>query len=237
MKQTFVTARLCIVRVALFAWLALIISAGTAQADTATYALNNVIMHNDYSGHRGANDLQMTGTFSWAYDIGDFENGVGTFSELFIPWLAPSDYDLLTITFDIGNSIEFTRGGISGHDAGIDITLFFEQALTPTGSTLIDLDRSKFDIGGNGFIKGHFTGGSISSVPIPDGDVNGDGLVDVADLLFAMRILNGQYTPTQAEQNRWDVAPLVNGAPQPDGQNTLGDYVVLQQKIIGQLNF
>ena len=192
MKQTFVTARLCIVRVALFAWLALIISAGTAQADTATYALNNVIMHNDYSGHRGANDLQMTGTFSWAYDIGDFENGVGTFSELFIPWLAPSDYDLLTITFDIGNSIEFTRGGISGHDAGIDITLFFEPELTPTGSTLIDLVRSKFDIGGNDFIYGLFTGGSIYSVPIPDGDVDGDGLVDVADLLIAMQILNGQ---------------------------------------------
>ena len=237
MKQTFVTARLCIVRVALFAWLALIISAGTAQADTATYTLNNVIMHNDYEGYRGANDLQMTGTFAWTYDIDDFENGVGTFNELYIPWLADSDYELLVITFDIGNSIEFTRGGISGHDAGIDITLFFKPALTPTGSTLIDLGRSKFDIGGNGFIQGHFTDGSISSVPIPDGDVDGDGLVDVADLLIAMQILNGQYIPTQAEQNRWDVAPLVNGAPQPDGQNTLGDYVVLQQKIIGQLNF
>lgn len=194
-------------------------------------------MHNDYTGHRGDNDLQMTGTFTWAYDVGDFENGDGTFSELFIPWLAPSDYDLLTISFDIGKSIEFTRGGISGHDAGIDVILFFEQALTPTGSTLIDLDKSKFDIGGNGFIKGYFTDGSISSVPIPDGDVDGDGLVDVADLLIAMQILNGQYIPTQAEQNRWDVAPLVNGSPQPDGQNTLGDYVVLQQKVIGQLNF
>lgn len=55
----------------------------------------------------------MTGTFSWTYDFGDFENGIGTFSELFIPWLTPSDYALLVITFEIGNSIEFTRGGIS----------------------------------------------------------------------------------------------------------------------------
>ena|GEM_PF-2871650 len=237
MKHTFTSTRLCIVRVALFSWLALIVSVASAQVATATYTLDNVIMHNDYTGHRGDNDLQMTGTFTWAYDVGDFENGDGTFSELFIPWLAPSDYDLLTISFDIGKSIEFTRGGISGHDAGIDVILFFEQALTPTGSTLIDLDKSKFDIGGNGFIKGYFTDGSISSVPIPDGDVDGDGLVDVADLLIAMQILNGQYIPTQAEQNRWDVAPLVNGSPQPDGQNTLGDYVVLQQKVIGQLNF
>jgi hypothetical protein len=140
---------------------------GSAQAATVSYILDDVIMHNDYSGHSGANDLQMTGTFSWTYDISDFENGVGTFSELFIPWLAPSDYDLLEITFDIGNSIEFTRGGVSQHDAGIDITLFFEQALTPTGSTLLDLARSKFDIGGNGFIQGTFTDGSVSSVPIP----------------------------------------------------------------------
>ena len=134
-----------------------------AHAATVSYSLDNVRMHNDYNGQDG----QMTGTFAWTYNIGDFENGVGIFSELFIPWLASSDYDLLVITFDIGKSIEFTRGGVSGHDAGIDVTLFFEQALTPTGSTLIDLSRSKFDIGGNGFIVGSFTDGSISSVPIP----------------------------------------------------------------------
>lgn len=134
-----------------------------AHAATVSYSLDNVRMHNDYNGQDG----QMTGTFAWTYNIGDFENGVGTFSELFIPWLASSDYDLLVITFDIGKSVEFTRGGVSGHDAGIDVTLFFEQALTPTGSTLIDLSRSKFDVGGNGFIVGSFTDGSISSVPIP----------------------------------------------------------------------
>ena len=233
MKQMVVATKLWIVRVALFSWLAAIMSVGIAQAETVSYALNEVIIHNDYNGQEG----QMTGIFSWTYDLGNFENGVGTFSELFIPWLAPSDYALLVITFDIGKSIEFTRGGISGHDAGIDITLFFEQALTPTGSTLIDLVRSKFDIGGNDFIYGLFTGGRIYSVPIPDGDVDGDGLVDVADLLIAMQILNGQYIPTQTEQNRWDVAPLVHGVPQPDGQNTAGDYTVLQRKVIGQINF
>ena len=139
----------------------------SAHAATVSYSLDNVIMHNDSARFGDANDLEMTGTFSWTYDIGDYENGIGTFSELFIPWLAPSDYDLLIITFDIGNSIEFTRGGISGHDAGIDVSLFFAQPLTPTGSTLLDLSRSKFDIGGNGFIQGAFTSGSISPVPLP----------------------------------------------------------------------
>jgi hypothetical protein len=61
-----------------------------AHAATVSYTLDNVIMHNDYYGHRGPNDLQITGTFVWTYDIGDFENGAEEFSELFIPWLYPS---------------------------------------------------------------------------------------------------------------------------------------------------
>jgi hypothetical protein len=151
-----------------------------AHAATVSYTLDNVIMHNDYAGYRGSNDLQMTGTFVWTYDSGDFENGTGEFSELFIPWLASSDYDLLTINFDIGGSIEFNRDGTpSTHDEGIDITLFFAPGLTPTGSAQIDLDRSKFDIGGNGFIEGDFTSGSISPVPLNDAD--GDGVPDDDD--------------------------------------------------------
>jgi hypothetical protein len=68
---------------------------------------------------------------------------------------------------------------------------------------------------------------------IANGDVNGDGQVDVKDLLLAMRILTGQYTPSQEEQSRWDIAPLVNGVPAPDGQNNLGDYLILQRKVLG----
>lgn len=77
-----------------------------------------------------------------------------------------------------------------------------------------------------------------TSYPITaNGDVNGDGQVDIADLLLAMRILQGQYIPTPQEQARWDVAPLVNGVPQPDQQNNLGDYTVLQRKVLGIINF
>jgi len=75
------------------------------------------------------------------------------------------------------------------------------------------------------------------STPLPNGDINGDNLVDLADLLLAMRILTGQYTPTPQEQTRWDVAPLVGGVPAPDGFNTSGDYTVLQRKVLGIINF
>ncbi|MCB1686962.1 MAG: thrombospondin type 3 repeat-containing protein [Halioglobus sp.] len=149
----------------------------TALADTATYKLDNVIMHNDFSGIGG---YPMTGTFLWTYDSEDFENGTGEFIELSIPWLSANDYELLTINFDIGGSIEFNRDGTaSTHDEGIDITLFFEPGLTPSGSAQIDLVRSKFDIGGNGFIEGHFTSGSILLSPLNDAD--GDGVLDADD--------------------------------------------------------
>ena len=74
-------------------------------------------------------------------------------------------------------------------------------------------------------------------VQIPDGDINNDGQVNAADLLLAMRILTGLHTPTAGEQNRWDVAPLVGGVPQPDTQNTLADYVVLLRKVEGIISF
>ena len=70
-----------------------------------------------------------------------------------------------------------------------------------------------------------------------DGDLNGDGSVDIRDLLKAMQILNGHYIPSQEEQHRWDVAPLVNGMPEANGQNNLGDYLVLERRVLGIIDF
>jgi hypothetical protein len=72
---------------------------------------------------------------------------------------------------------------------------------------------------------------------VANGDINNDGPVDLRDLLLATKILSNQYTPNASEQARWDVAPLVGGIPRPDGNNNLGDYVVLLRKIIGAVSF
>ncbi|MFC1773796.1 hypothetical protein ACFL3A_10645 [Pseudomonadota bacterium] len=77
-----------------------------------------------------------------------------------------------------------------------------------------------------------------SSFPIlADGDVNGDGQVNLADLLVGLKVLTGQTSASSFELGRLDVASLSSGIPVPDGQFNLGDYVVLQRKVLGEINF
>ncbi len=127
------------------------LAAFNAQAETVYYSLDNVILE----------DLeQMTGIFSWTYEIGDFENGDGEFISLDIPRHDEND---LGVSFDIGSSIEITLTNNLDSD-GLDISLVLEQPLTPTTSSLLTLGvgGSKYDIGGDGFYKGVFISGSIS---------------------------------------------------------------------------
>jgi len=113
------------------------------------------------------------------------------------------------------------------------------NGIVDTGET----DPLNPDTDGDGFTDGvEVAAGSdplnAGSYPvIANGDVNGDGYVDIRDLLRAQQILNGQYIPSQVEQDRWDVAPLVNGVPQPNHQNDLGDYLILLRKVTGEINF
>ena len=123
----------------------------SARADTVNYILDNVIL-DDHT--------QMTGTFTWTYDAGDFENVAGQFIFLDIPHTS-HDHTDLNATIDVGQSVEITLAG-STHDDGVDITLVLSQPLTSVTSSLINLARSKYEIGGNGFHTGVFLSGSIS---------------------------------------------------------------------------
>jgi len=56
---------------------------------------------------------------------------------------------------------------------------------------------------------------------------------ELTDALKALKISVGMAQPTPFELVRGDVAPLVNGVPQPDGRITLGDAVVLLRRAVG----
>jgi hypothetical protein len=161
MKIIFGFAWLWIVRVALFSWLAAIMSVGSAQASTVSYTLDDVFL---------VDRTQMTGAFDWTYTIGDFEGGNGVFTALEIPWrpsgtAPPLEQEGMVFTIET-NQIEISLDG-NFHDYGLDISLKFVQALSPTQSSLIDLNTSFYECCGNGFKDQAFSSGSISPVPIP----------------------------------------------------------------------
>ena len=158
MEQTNKFKKLRFVRGLASTWLAVMFSVGTAQAAAVSYTLDNIFL--DATN-------QMTGTFEWTYDEGDFENGKGLFTELFIPMTSHTLGDL-NITFDIKKSIEFTL--IDNLDSdGVEIRLVFVKPLTPTQSTLLNLntfDGSKWSLGGTG-ANNAFISGGISPVVVP----------------------------------------------------------------------
>jgi Putative Ig domain/Dockerin type I domain len=71
----------------------------------------------------------------------------------------------------------------------------------------------------------------------PDGDLNEDGLVNVADILMAQRALLGEITLTSDQLLHADVAPLQSGIPAPDNQFNLGDLLVIERKALGLITF
>jgi hypothetical protein len=127
----------------------------SAQAETVFYKLNNVFLD---SGQ------PMNGTFSWSYDVEEFENGIGQFLTLDIPYTL-HDHTDLDASFDLGQSVEITLPG-SFHDDGVDITLVLQIPLTPTTSSPLNLLESAYEIGGNGFHTGLFLAGSIVPITI-----------------------------------------------------------------------
>jgi len=78
---------------------------------------------------------------------------------------------------------------------------------------------------------------SFGVVTIPTGDLNGDGIVDIADALFVLQISIGLKTATPAQIFAGDVAPLVNGKPAPNGSLDISDAVIILRKALGLLTW
>jgi hypothetical protein len=78
----------------------------------------------------------------------------------------------------------------------------------------------------------------IASVPVTaDGDLNNDSVVDVRDILLGQQILMGLTPLTADHLAHGDVAPLISGTSSPNGLFNLGDFVIIQQKVLGIINF
>ena len=144
-----------IMQAIIFSFIASIMFISSATAAVVHYTLDNVIQDNTQ---------QLTGSFNWTYQEGDFENGSGSFTDLYIPGYG-SDISALTISFDISKSIEFSLTANLDNN-GVNVSLFLFQPLTATTSALIDTGISSYEIEVGGQ-KGGFISGSVSPVVVP----------------------------------------------------------------------
>lgn len=84
--------------------------------------------------------------------------------------------------------------------------------------------------------------GGVSAVsapytPYPNGDVNGDGVVDLADVLLALKMAVGGTPSSSGHLARGDVGPLAAGKPHCDGKIDIGDVTVLLRKTVGLVSW
>lgn len=77
----------------------------------------------------------------------------------------------------------------------------------------------------------------IKTTIIATGDINGDGKVDIADALKALRFAVGLDTSTSALRLVADVAPLSGGIPAPDGVIDIADALVILEKSVGLVSW
>jgi serine protease AprX len=71
----------------------------------------------------------------------------------------------------------------------------------------------------------------------PTGDVNGDGVVDIADALLVLKAAVGMIPVTPFIMQQGDVAPLYNGAADPDGAINVLDALAILQKAVNLITF
>ena len=100
---------------------------------------------------------------------------------------------------------------------------------TPTnGTPSLDLSGVTYDAASLDIQA--FTATGISS---RNGDINGDGTVDIADALLAAQISLGAVPATFEQLLRGDVGPLVNHISVPDGKIRPDDVIMILQKSVG----
>jgi hypothetical protein len=62
---------------------------------------------------------------------------------------------------------------------------------------------------------------------------NTSGVPKIGDAMIALAIAMGEVTPTPSQLAHADVAPLINGVPQPDGKIDIGDVLWILRKVVG----
>lgn len=203
---------------------------GNAAAATITATMNGAAIPVAYQLQSGTYtltaDFPAEGTYTLQITAtGPFGGTSTIFRTLIFDTAAPT----LTVTTQTSSLI--AGGGeagatviikdAAGTTVGTAVVINGAWSIVLTGTETLPLNAYAVDAAGN------------SS---RNGDINGSGTVDFADALKAMRIAI-RLDPTPAANSpellRGDVAPMVNGAPMPDGRIDIDDVMVILMKAVG----
>lgn len=99
--------------------------------------------------------------------------------------------------------------------------------LTAAVFEFASLRVTAIDAAGNASVK------SIA-VPVPDGDVDGDGVITIRDALKIIKMVVSNEQPSANDLLHGDVGPLLNGKRNPDGKLDMVDGILLLRKALGQ---
>jgi glucose/arabinose dehydrogenase len=72
---------------------------------------------------------------------------------------------------------------------------------------------------------------------IPDGDLDNDQVVTIADALISLRIAVNLLPVNQQALDHGDVFPQPNGAPAPDGVINISDALTILRKVVGLIQW
>jgi hypothetical protein len=145
---------------------------------------------------------------------------------------------IVTSNLDAAFALEGAGAAVSGavtYDPATNEATFTPAAPLAYETTYTATIGGVRDLAGNAML-GSFAWSFTTAPPppyVPTGDLNDDGIVDVLDARLALRIAAHEIAPTSEQLRAGDVAPLVEGAPAPDGKIDVGDALVILARIAG----
>ncbi len=154
-------ARTIVRTLALLAGVAAAASSASAQLSTRVFHFDD--LHVDTGAPGGPTSL-MTGTFEWTYTPGDFENGTGTFTDLYIPGHG-SSIAALVITVE-PSQIEFSLDA-NLHDHGVDVSVKLLQPFSASQPAMVNTAQSSYQYESGVVTDGVFVSGSV----VPQADI------------------------------------------------------------------
>lgn len=151
------------------------------------------------------------------------------------PPLVSVDPVLVTNPVKLSGTVEAGSSVVVTDAAGVTATV-----VTDGASWSADLSASVFDYATLS-VKTIDAAGNTSvksiAVPVPDGDLDGDGTVSIRDALRIIRIVVSGDQPTANDLLHGDVGPLLNGKRNSDGNLDMVDAVLLLRKALGQASW